>query len=54
MDLAQFLILQEHLLNNFGWFLRWWLILFAVAGIALAVFIFALQVVSTWLNKNSR
>lgn len=51
MDLAQFLTLQSQLFSQFGWFIRWWLILFAVGGVALSVFLFFLQVVSNWLNR---
>lgn len=51
MTLTEFLALQDELFLAFGWFIRWWLILFAVGGVALAVFIFALQMVSAWLDR---
>jgi hypothetical protein len=51
MPFENFVFLQEQLVWAFGWLARWWMILFAVAGIALAAFIFFLQVVSTWLEK---
>lgn len=52
MDLAQFLTVQSELLFWFGWFIRWWLILFAVAGFSAAIFLFFLQIVSTWLDAR--
>lgn len=33
LTLNQFLGLQTELFHAFGWFIRWWLIMFAVAGI---------------------
>jgi len=52
MDLATFLSLQEELWDAFGWFARWWLILFAFGGLALAAMMFFLSVVSTWLDNR--
>ena len=52
MNLAQFLALQDQLFLAFGWFIRWWLILFVVGGTALTVFMFFLQIVSNWLTKR--
>lgn len=52
MNLAQFIALQDQLFAAFGWFIRWWLILFVVAGMALTVFMFFLQIVSNWLSKR--
>lgn len=52
MTLEQFIIIQEELFGAFGWFIRWWLIAFVVGGLALAVFMFFLQIVSTWLEKH--
>jgi hypothetical protein len=51
MTLDTFIGIQEQLFWAFGWFARWWLILFGVGGMALATFMFFLQVVSTWLEK---
>lgn len=48
----QFLAVQEELIWAFGWFVRWWMILFAVAGVAAAAFLFFLQIVSTWLEAR--
>ena len=53
MSLENFIQLQEELIWAFAWFARWWLILFAVAGIAMAAFMFFLQIVSTWLDRYS-
>lgn len=43
MSLAEFIALQTELIAAFGWFIRWWLILFAVFGVfssmVLSVFI---------------
>ena len=33
MSLEVFLALQQELFNVYGWFARWWLILFGVAGV---------------------
>ncbi len=52
MTLDQFLSLQEELWWAFGWFARWWLIMFAVAGTGLGAFMFFLSVASTWLDRN--
>lgn len=51
MTIDQFLTMQDQLLLAFGWYIRWWLILFAVAGILLAAFLFVLRMVSTWLDR---
>jgi hypothetical protein len=53
MTLDQFQTLQAGLFDAFGWVARWWLILFAVASVAMGTFIFFLQVVSTWLEARS-
>lgn len=52
MSLENFLQLQAELFWAFGWMIRWWLIAFAVSGLALAAFMFFLQVVSTWLEAR--
>ena len=52
MTPAEFLTLQDQLFWAFGWFIRWWLVLFAVGGVGLAVFMFFLQIVSNWLSKR--
>lgn len=52
MTFDQFLILQEGLVDAFGWIARWWLILFAVVSVAVGAFMFFLQVVSTWLETR--
>jgi hypothetical protein len=52
MDADQFLLLQSHLWNAYGYLFQWWLILFAVAGILLAVLIFFLSMVRTWLDRS--
>lgn len=54
MTYEYFIHMQEELFFMFGWFARWWLILFAVGGIALSAFMFFLQVVSTWLERYSQ
>lgn len=53
MPFDMFIALQEELFWAFGWMIRWWLILFAVSGVAAGVFMFFLQVVSTWLDRYS-
>ena len=53
MTAEQFLLLQEGLLENFGWIARWWMIMFAVSSVGLGAFMFFLQVVSTWLETRS-
>lgn len=52
MTFEQFLLLQAGLMAEFGWMARWWLILFAAASVAMAVFMFFLQVVSNWLDTR--
>jgi ABC-type multidrug transport system fused ATPase/permease subunit len=52
MTPEQFVLLQEGLFDAFGWLARWWLILFMVGGMAMAAFMFFLQVVSTWLETR--
>jgi hypothetical protein len=51
MDLNQFLALQEELFWAFGWHIRWWLILFAFAGVLTAMMLFILSIVSAWLER---
>lgn len=51
MTIDQFLTLQDQLFGAFGWFIRWWLILFVVGGVTMAVFMFVLQMVSNWLAR---
>jgi hypothetical protein len=36
MTLEIFLALQQELFSAYGWFIRWWLILFGVAGVLAA------------------
>lgn len=36
MTLDQFLAVQTQLIAAFGWFIRWWLILFGAAGLVAA------------------
>lgn len=52
MTLDQFLILQNELTGAFGWLARWWFILFAAGGVFLAVFLLAMQLVSSWLDRT--
>lgn len=52
MTLDQFIALQQDFIWAFGWLARWWLIVFAVSGVALSVFLFALSLVSTWLDNR--
>jgi hypothetical protein len=52
MPLDNFLELQTELFWAFGWMIRWWFVFLAVAGLALAAFMFFLQVVSTWLEAR--
>lgn len=52
MPLDQFLGLQEELWWAFGWFARWWLILFAFSGIGLAAILFFLSTVNSWLDSK--
>ena len=52
MTLEQFLALQNDLVWAFGWLARWWLILFAVGLVGLAVFLFISSLVSTWLDSR--
>lgn len=52
MTPEQFVALQNDVVWAFGWVARWWLILFAVAGMALAVLLFVLSIVSTWLESR--
>ena len=51
MPFETFVQIQSDLFWAFGWFARWWLILFAVGGVAMAAFMFFLQIVSTWLER---
>jgi hypothetical protein len=52
MDEYQFLLLQSHLWNAYGYVFMWWLILFAVMGIGLAAMIFFLVTVRNWLDRS--
>lgn len=45
----QFTLLQTELLWAFWPFAKWWIILFVVLGILMAVMIFFMEVVSRWL-----
>lgn len=36
MTLEQFLGVQAQMMDAFGWFIRWWLILFGAAGVIAA------------------
>jgi len=46
MNLAEFLAIQDQLFNAFGWFIRWWLILFAAFGV------FASMLVSVFVSTR--
>jgi hypothetical protein len=52
MSVENFLALQEELWWAFGWLARWWLILFAFGGTALAALMFFLSVVSSWQDSK--
>ncbi|MBI5950219.1 MAG: hypothetical protein HY865_01065 [Chloroflexi bacterium] len=52
MTLEQFLELQNDFVWAFGWLARWWLIMFGVGGTALAVFLFVLSLISSWLDNR--
>lgn len=50
--LADFMLLQEELITAFSWFIRWWLILFAVAGVFAAVIV-SVFVSTRWMIDKS-
>jgi hypothetical protein len=52
MPLENFLSIQAELWWAFGWFARWWLILFAFGGVSLAVFMFFLSVINSWIDSR--
>lgn len=52
MTLEQFISLQSDFVWAFGWVARWWLIMFAVGGTALTIYLFVLSLVSTWLDSR--
>lgn len=39
MSLEYFLALQQELFSVYGWFARWWLILFGVSGVMAATLV---------------
>jgi hypothetical protein len=52
MNPQQFNVLQELLWSAYGLAFTWWLILFTVGGILLAVLIFFLSLVRAWLDRS--
>ena len=52
MTIEQFLALQSQLMNAFGPAIKWWLILFLVAGVGLAILLFALVMGRSWLDRS--
>jgi len=53
MTLPEFLSLQTELFNAFGWFIRWWLILFGAAGIIAATVIALLLMARGMIDQTS-
>ncbi len=51
MTLMMFLELQQELFNAFGWFIRWWLILFGVAGVFAAALAAALVITRSMVDE---
>lgn len=51
MGIAEFLAMQSELYLAWMWFIRWFLILLIVGGMGASVFLFFLQIVSTWLDR---
>jgi hypothetical protein len=52
MTPEQFLLLQEELWKQFYFFAKWWLILFSFSGVALAVLMFFMSTVNSWLDSK--
>lgn len=52
MTVEEFTALQSQLISAFGPAIQWWLILFLVAGVGLAVLLFALVLGRTWLDRS--
>lgn len=52
LPVEAFAQMQLDFIWAFGWLLRWWLILFAVAGFGMAVVIFFLMMISNWLDSR--
>jgi hypothetical protein len=50
MDAGTFTLLQTELLWAFWPFAQWWIILFMVSGLLMAILIFFFDFVSRWLN----
>jgi hypothetical protein len=46
------MLLQTQLWNAYGFAFQWWLILFAVAGILVALLIFFMVMVRAWLDRS--
>jgi hypothetical protein len=52
MTLAEFLAIQQQLMSAFGWFLRWWLILFATGGVLATVVVSIIVATRSMLSKT--
>lgn len=52
MTLDQFLELQQQLFNAFGWFIRWWLILFATLGVCATALVSILTATRSLVDKT--
>lgn len=52
MTLSDFLELQQQLFNAFGWFIRWWLIVFAALGICATALVSILTATRSMIDKS--
>lgn len=53
LNLAQFLEVQVHLWSAFGWFIKWWIVLFGASLVGAAVILLVIGSINEWVDFSS-